>query len=130
MASSLINSVGKVTQLDGRAGPPEVVTEADVQEPAKLARAVQSLLLRVATLERTRVPQRIDFEDIAVSTAGAQVSLAHGMNGRVRWWIVGWRSSGTAAPILRESPTTITTANTLYLQSYVAGTATIRVELA
>ncbi len=130
MSSSKIDSVGKVTLLDQRAGAQEVVTEQDAADAKLVAKLLTRILLAVATLRRNWAPKSIDFEDVAVSTAGAQVSLAHGMNGRVRWWICGWQSSGTSAPILRESATVATDANTLYLQSYVAGTACIRVEQA
>lgn len=127
MPATKINGT-KITQLDARAGPDEVVTEDDAKQPAKLARMLGTLLTSMASLSRAWAPQRIDFEDVVVSTGGAQVTLAHGFNGRVRWWIVGWVSTGTTAPILRESSATATDANTLRLQSYVAGTACIRVE--
>ncbi len=120
---------GKVTQLDARAGAREVVTESDVQDPSKLAKLLTRILADVASLTRAWRPARLDFEDVAVSTAGAAVPLQHNMNGRVRWWVVGWQCTTNVAPILRED-TTNTTASTLVLLSYVAGTATIRVEAA
>ncbi len=128
MSAARVDSAGVVKLLDGRATPEEVVSEADVREPAKLAKTMARILATVAAVRRAFAPSRIDFEDVPVSTAGAQVALGHGFNGRVRWWIVGWQSTGTTAPILRESAATVTDANTLYLQSYVAGTACIRVE--
>lgn len=127
MSAAKVSSAGLVTQLGSKPTPDEVVTEQDVQEPAKLARVLGRVLAEVAALKRRFAPRAIDFEDVAVSTAGATVSLEHGMSGRVRWYLVGWQSSGTTAPILKES-TTLTTSSTLVLASYVAGTATIRVE--
>jgi hypothetical protein len=129
MSAARITADGHVTQLDARAGAREVLTEADVQDAAKLTRLLVRLLSDVAGLLRRANPSRIDFEDFPVSTAGAAVQLQHNMRGRVRWWIVGWQSSGTAAPVLKED-TTATDANTLVLLSYVAGTATVRVEAA
>ena len=67
---------------------------------------------------------------LGADEAGAEVALEHGLGGRVRWWICGWRSSGTSAPVLRESTSNVPNDTTLYLQSYVAGTACIRVEQA
>lgn len=128
VSAAKIDAAGKVYLLDARADAEEAVTEADVQEPPKIARLLARLLSNVATLRRAWAPRRIDFEDVPVGTFGAQVSLGHGFNGRVRWWIVGWQSPGANAPILRESSTVVTDANTLYLQSYTAGTACIRVE--
>jgi hypothetical protein len=130
MSAAKINGT-TTTVLDGKASADEVVTEADVQDAPKLARMLVRLLATVADMRRAFSPRRIDFEDVAVSTAGAQVALQHNFGGRVRWWIVGWTSSGTSAPILRELAPTAPAApdpNTLYLQSYVAGTACIRVE--
>lgn len=122
-----VDNAGKVTQLGPKPAPDETVTVEDVQDPAKLAKLATRILASLAALRLTWVPRRIDFEDVAVSTSGATVTLQHNFNGRVRWWLVGWQSSGTTAPILKES-TTATDANTLVLLSYVAGTATLRVE--
>ena len=123
-------SDAKVITLDGKAQPDQVVTEADVQEPPKLTKLLVQLLKDVTTLKRTPAPSRIDYEDVPVSTAGALVPLQHNFGGRVRWWLVGWSSAGTSAPILRESSLagSLSTTSTLILQSYVAGTATIRIE--
>lgn len=131
MSAAKIDSSGKVTQLDARAGADEVVTEEDVQEPAKLSKMLARLLANVAALRRARVSARVDFEDVVVPSTGATapVRLQHNMVGRVRWWVVGWQCSTNVAPILRED-TANTTASTLVLLSYVAGTATIRVEAA
>lgn len=84
-------------QLDRAAQPDEVVTEADVQEPAKLARYLIRLLRDVAKLQRTANPPRIDFEDVTVGTSGARTLLAHHLNGRVRWSVVGWQAATPGA---------------------------------
>lgn len=129
MSASKIASDGKVTQLDARATPVELLTEQDVADAKKLSEFLTKLRSSVSDLLRRWNPDRIDFEDMTVSTSGATVTLPHKFGGRVRWWLVGWRSSGTSAPILKED-TTATDDNTLVLLSYVAGTATIRVERA
>ena len=127
MSAALVNSDGAIRSLDRQAGADEIITEADVQDPAKLARSLAAAYKALAALRRAWAPRRLDFEDVPVSTAGATVSLEHDMGGRVRWHLVGWRSPGTSAPILKEE-TDLTTDRTLVLMSYVAGTATIRVE--
>lgn len=127
MSAAKITSDGKATQLDGRGQPVEPITESDIQDVKKLSKFLTSLSGSVSTLLRRWNPNRIDFEDMTVGTSGAKLSLPHKFNGRVRWWLVGWRSSGTSAPVLKED-TSATDANTLVLLSYVGGTATIRVE--
>jgi len=120
---------GKVTQLDGRAAPAEVVTEADVQDPAKLARLLGRMLSDEAALRRRFAPARLDFEDIPVLVTGDIVQFHHNFGGRARWWVVGWQCATNVAPILRED-VTLTTTDTLVLRSYVAGTVTLRLEAA
>ncbi len=129
MSAARISRDGTVTRLDGRADAEEVITEDDVKEPAKVTRLLSRILSNIAALKRVSAPSRFDFEDVAVSTSGASVTLQHNINGRVRWWVVDWECVTNAAPILRKDATN-TTASTLVLLSYVAGTATIRVEAA
>ena len=128
MSAARINGT-TVTRLDGKAEPVDVVTEDDAKDAGKVARAIAKLQVDSAGLRRRFAPDRIDFEDVAVSTAGAPVSLQHGMAGRVRWWVVDWVCATNVAPILRKDDTN-TTDSTLVLLSYVAGTAVIRVEAA
>jgi hypothetical protein len=123
-ASTKVAADNSVTQLDRSAQPDELVTEDDASDAPKLARLLGRVLKDVASLKRRWVPRRIDFEDRVCGTAGATLSLRHGFTGRVRWYVIGW-SGATAAPALAESTTSD---STLVLQSYVAGTATIRVE--
>lgn len=125
--SSRIDSAGRVYPLDGKATSPESVTEEDVKDSKKLARILERLLLDTATLRRRFNPTRVDFEDVPVSNTGAATQLAHGLNGRVRWSVVGWQCPTNVAPILRED-TTLTDTSTLVLRSYVTGTVTVRVE--
>ena len=128
MSAARINGT-TVTRLDGKAEPVNVVTEDDAKDAGKVARAIAKLQVDSAGLRRRFAPDRIDFEDVAVSTAGATVTLQHGLAGRVRWWVVDWVCATNVAPILRKDDTN-TTDSTLVLLSYVAGTATIRVEAA
>jgi hypothetical protein len=127
LSAAKVSESGVVTSLDGRAEPDEVITENDVQDAAKLARALSAMSKAIAALKRAWAPRTIDFEDVLVATSGAAVHLAHGF-GRVRWWVIDWvpTSPGTVAPILFKSDAT--TEQTLVLLSYVDGTATIRVE--
>lgn len=128
MSAAKVNGT-KVTILDGRADPAEIVTEQDVQDASKLARGLGRVARDLAGLLRRFNPSRVDFEDVAVGAAGASVTLEHRFSGRVRWWLVGWQATGTTAPILKED-TTNSTSSALVLLSYVAGTACIRVEAA
>ena len=126
MSAAKINGT-TVTQLDGKAGPDEAVTELDVQDAAKLSKMLARVLSTLAGIRRRHDPTRVDFEDVAVSTAGASVTFQHNFGGRVRWWVTDWACATNVAPILRKDDTN-TTATALVLLSYVAGTVTIRVE--
>lgn len=124
-ATATIKSDGTVRQLDGRPEPDEGITDAMVKDPKALARFLSRLLRNVYRLMRLWRPRSLDFEDKAVDATGTTVySLPHNFGGRVRWYVVDW--TGSAAYALSKS--TSTTDNTLELVSYVAGTATIRVE--
>jgi hypothetical protein len=123
---AVIDSAGLVRRLDRLPDSDERTTASDVQDPEKLARLVQDLRKRVTILERRHAPRWRDFEDVTVSTAGATVQLEHRFGTRVRFHVVDW-TSATGAPDLRKD-TTNTDADTLVLASYVAGTATVRVE--
>lgn len=90
MPTARIDSAGKAYQLDRPAQPDEVVTEQDVQQPAKLARMLGKLLKDVAGLLRRANPARIDFENVVCGTNGTSVRLAHRFNGRARWSVIGW----------------------------------------
>ena len=125
--SAKIAADNAVTQLDRAPQPDELVTEKDVTEPYKLARLLGRVLKDIASLRRRWVPRRIDFEDRTVETGGATVTLHHNFVGRVRWYVIGWQSNGTDPPTLIED-TSNTDTRALVLESYVAGTATIRVE--
>ena len=105
--------------------PDEVVTEADVQEPPKLARLVLRLLKDVAQLKRAWTPDRVDFEDRVVDGTGVTLyRFEHGLGGRVRWWVV---DSTGPHDLVRDASSDN---NTLVLYSYGATTVTIRVERA
>ncbi len=127
VACAKVSSDGTITQLGGRAAPEEVLTEEDAKRPDKVARLLARLLADVAALRRRFSPRRIDYEDVPVLGTGAAVQFQHGFSGRVRWWVVGWQCASSVAPILKED-TDATTSDTLVLNSYVEGTATIRVE--
>lgn len=98
-----------------------------MQEPAKLARLLCRILKDVAALRRRWAPRSVDFEDVVVGSTPTTHSFEHNFGGRVRWWVVGWTSLTSTAPILLESGTAITS-KTLVLLSYAAGTMTLRVE--
>lgn len=117
---------GKITQLGAKAAPDEVVTEADVKDSAKLAKLLARVLSSIATLRRTWAPRLTDFEDVPV-TVGSVTPFQHNFNGRVRWWVVDWVSTGAGNATQFETHAT-SDSNTLRLFSGEAGVATIRVE--
>lgn len=128
-STTRIDSAGKTYPLDVKPAPAEVVTEDDAKEPKKVARILGRLLADVAALRRRFAPARIDFEGVICGTIGQSTQiLQHNFNGAARWWVVGW-TGATAAPALVELAAG-TTANTLQFQSYAAGVACIRVEVA
>lgn len=125
MSAARITSGGTVFKLDGTPVH-QRATEADVQEPRKLARLLTDAHKAAAEVAARHDPARVDHEDIVVDATGAtQYRLHHGFGGRVRWWVVDWRSA-TAGPQLVYSSSSDN--DTLVLVSYVAGTATIRIE--
>lgn len=125
---SQVNADGLVRQTAGTATTDATFTRQDVESPDKLARAIQNLQRAVSLLTRNAPAEAVDFEDVAVAASGGVVRLRHGLRGRVRWYVVGWSTSGTSAPVLKLSADT--TEDELVLLSYVAGTASIRVEAA
>lgn len=128
--SANVSSTGTVRQLDRRPEPDEQVTEEQAQEPARVARALMTLLRDVAALKRRWWPQRIDYEDIVstgTSVTPMTMRLAHGFGAPVRWYVVRSRSAGTVTvPLINE--TTASDSNTLVLDIYYEATLTIRVE--
>ena len=110
------------------------VQDEEVKDAAKLANILRSTLQRLSDLE-ARVPaEGIEFEVATTGSFGTPVniSLAHNLNGPVRWWVTCWTrpvSQGVyplAAPALVQDATS--DANTLVLQSLNTGRAVIRVE--
>lgn len=125
MTTRVLLTSGAVKQARIPALKREVVTVEEVSDPPTLARGLTNLVQLVEELARDRLPQRIDFEDIAVTSVA--VRLEHRFGCRVRWHLVDWvpTSTGTA-PIFEK--TNATTSDVLVLLSGAAGTATIRVE--
>lgn len=121
---AVIDSAGLVRKVATKA-PRQVITSTDVQDPEKLARALQDARKELDALDRPR--REMVYEDVATGAAGALLKLPHNFGARVRWHVVDWASTaGGAAPVLEKSTTTDD--DTLVLASYVAGTASIRIE--
>lgn len=104
---------------------------ADTQ-PEQLVKQLSSLqAMAIEATEasrRNRSNAKRTFEDIACGTAGATVVLQHNLGQRARWRVVDWRSTLGGGGVALERALTGNDDNTLTLQSYVAGTATIEVE--
>jgi hypothetical protein len=132
MSSALVEENGRTRQLDKPAQAEQVTTAEDVQDPETLARLVQQLRTEVATLKRAFSPKRIDFDRVSV-TGGAvipqAVSFQHGLNGRVRWWVIGWESSvADKLDIIERASNPASTATTLVLNVYATGRLSLRIE--
>lgn len=139
MPAAVVRSTGVMRTLGGRAGPTQQLTADDVGDQERLAREVNELRGKAAEQDRKHDPPWIDFEDVLCTSANT-ITLQHNFGGRVRWWVVDWTSTGTPlvdsrgdtlsvySPMLVK--TSATTTEKLVLQSYVGGTATIRVEKA
>ncbi|MER3466186.1 MAG: hypothetical protein C4340_03215 [Armatimonadota bacterium] len=130
--STIVGRDGKIRQLDRRAEPSELVTREQVMDPARLVRIVMDILRDVARFKRRWHPRRIDFEDVVVDSTGRPFRLPHGFGGRVRWWVVDWRSTAGNAPKIETAKDAdgkpLSDDRTLVLRSLADGTATIRVE--
>lgn len=127
MSFAVIDSDDNVRRVTPGTAPDEVFSEDDAKDAGKLSRLLTRILKDIATLKRVWQPKTIEFEDQSVDATGTtKYRLEHGFGGRVRWWVTEW--TGTAAHCLSKHADTDTT--TLVLVSYVAGTATIRVEQA
>jgi hypothetical protein len=123
--SANIPTTGTPRQLDRPAQPEEQITEEHATDASRLSRLLMTVLRDIASLKRRWWPERLDFVDRVVDATGTtKYRLPHGLRGRVRWWVVDWQ--GSAGPGLARHADT--DANTLVLVSYVAGTATVRVE--
>lgn len=105
-----------------------VISPENIEDPEVLAELIDDLQGRIADLEASQPGESVDFEDVAVSTAGTTVKLSHQMGGRVRYWMTDWVPSAANTVPDIEKDTTNTTANVLVLKSYVAGRLTFRVE--
>lgn len=106
---------GIVKQLDGRVAPDEVVSEEDAGDVAKLSKLLTRIVREQAEARRRATPQRLDFEDIAISSS-APVRLHHGLGGRVRYAVHGLSTGGGLAPVFAQS--SATDENTLVLDAY------------
>jgi len=113
--TAAIESDGTVRPLDGKAAPDAIVTEDDVQEPSKLAKILTRVIREIAGLKRQFVRERIDFEDVEISSSKS-VMLAHGFGGRVRYSIGAWSAAGGLPPVLATSSSTDN--DTLVLDAY------------
>lgn len=106
------------------------VTSEDVADPGRLA----EMLTRMRETQdevtygfrSSPFASTILFQDVAVSTAGATVSLRHGLGRRAFWIVVDWQASTPGnAPNIQTNTSSDT--STLILQSYTAGTASVLV---
>ncbi len=130
---SLANSlVGKARRAVSQAASVHMQTDEDkAPNLGEVAKVLRQMMLRVNKLEAALGPEPTEFE-VVVSTGGALVELVHNFNGPVRWWVTAWSGGPTiAGPVASHSlvQDTTSTSKVLFLRSYVAGKAVVRVEL-
>lgn len=99
--------------------------------PEETAKLLRQLVLRLNRLEAKSEPEAIEF-DVLLNDTGSLVELPHNLKSTfIRWSVVGWFGvplgvSPIAPPVLVYDSSS--TANSLFLRSFVAGRAIIRIE--
>jgi hypothetical protein len=123
--SATIDRVNRVQQLDGKSEPRAIVTDADVQRPAILARLLRALLDSVAALERKSALRRVTYPPrVLLADGTTKYRFPHGLGVIPDILIVRW--DGAAAPNLKVHADS--NGATLVVTSLSAGTATLRLE--
>lgn len=128
IGAAKITAAGKLIQLNPKAEPDAVVTEADVQSPHLLAKLLTGILTEIVNLRRRYAPRHIDFEDITIASGGKTYTFRHGFNGRVRWWVVDYENTGATVGVIVQKWAPLTDANTLGIYSNCDGRITLRVQ--
>ena len=105
----------------------KAVAASEVEDPQLLAQILTEMRSENANVRRDASGRWIEYEDVAVGSGGADVTLPHGFNGRVRHLVTDVVDNGGTAPILMRD-TANTTADSLVLKSYAVATVTIRIE--
>lgn len=128
MSERAFRTNGTVVRSRDAARRREVVTEADAQDPRKVADLLTRLVNALEEIVRRITKPSMVFEDVTC-TAGQQVKLIHGFGCRVRWWVVDWVASAEVdLRNVHDVANSQTTDNMLVLYSQTTGTASIRVE--
>lgn len=110
---------------------PDTKTVDMEKDPGQVVEALRQVMVRVNKLEAAAQPEGTEFE-VQLTDSGGLVELPHGLKTTaVRWYVVGWfcgaaRVSPNLQPNLVYDP--LSTPTSLFLRSYVAGRAIIRVE--
>lgn len=126
MSAAVAFTDGRMRQLDAKGTPSAVLTALDAQEPEKIARAVNDLTRSVAEQARAFTPRVIFHRDVTVTGTGlVKYRFQHGFRGLVNWYVARWSSAAGGHSLVEDASTT---ADTLVLVSYIAGTLTLRVE--
>jgi hypothetical protein len=132
VTTAVVETSGRIRQLDKPADADSRVTSKDVADAEVLARLVQDLRKEVTALKRAWSPRRIDFDRITTTGTGVSpqtLRLPHGFAGRVRYWAVGWESPSSATlGIIERTDSQGTDSNTLVLYVYSTGVLSVRVE--
>ncbi len=118
------------------------ITAADVSDPSAVAMQMTHLhdAITKATLPARSHPEQgpMTFERVICGVSGAKVQIPHNLNKPVEYIITKWSSRPLPAAATAAGPSLVsdeqeavttrrTDANNLWLKSYVAGMATIRV---
>lgn len=131
---SLVNStVARLRRgvTQGLSFAPDTKTEDMEKDPGQVVEALRQVMVRVNKLEAAAQPEGVEFE-VQLPDDGSLVELPHQFKTTaVRWYVVGWFCgsqlvSPNQQPVLVYDPSS--TPTSLFLRSYVAGRAIIRVE--
>ncbi len=110
-----------------------VTQAASVSDEKDVVEQLRQTMLRVNKLEAAQAPEAIEFEVNCgtLGFPGGILELVHDFNSPVRWYVVTWCNQNGGATVTathRIVQSSLSTANTLVLRSYVDGKAVIRVE--
>ena len=121
--SAAVFSDDEWRQLGGTSDSLLTVTSAEVQDPEKLARMLQTALRELAELRREWRPRVRYWRDVTVDgTAATQCRFEHNLGGRVNWHAVGAEST---VDLWQHEDTDD---NVLILVSNAPATVTVRIE--
>ncbi len=127
MAGAFVDLNGNFANTRPLASSTAYVSPEDAADTTRLAELITDLSKRVAALEGNRAPDYIEFEKQVTAAGSGNVSLQHNFGCPVRFSVSHWKGVSNYSFNVNE---TLSTDNTLSLNSLVAGRVVLRVEKA